>query len=242
MLRFTNVDQKPTRLPPVYGYKTHPLLPLRQALDPIIPRIQELDQFIKIAKNACHFPSEHGLTRDESAAIYLYTMDWGEQSLFRELNKVLRIEDRSVLIPWYGYLKLFDTAVQKLPNCQMNLWRGLNVNVSKNFKEGHEVIWWTLNSCSSSLKVVEQFLGPSATLFMIEAKNGKDISAYSNFPQEKEVILGLGTRLRIASNALSHSSLNVVHLLELSDDNEEELSSTLKGMSVTQSKKTTTGK
>jgi hypothetical protein len=75
MLRFTNVDHKPTRLPPVYGYKTHPLLPLRQALEPIVPQIQELDHFIKIAKNECHFPSEHDLTRDESAAIYLYTMD-----------------------------------------------------------------------------------------------------------------------------------------------------------------------
>ncbi len=147
-----------------------------------------------------------------------------------------------MLIPWHGYLKLFDTAVQKLPNRQMNLWRGINVNVSKNFKEEDEITWWALNSCSSSLKVIESFLGPSATLFMIEAKNGKDISAYSNFPKEKEVILGLGTRVRVASNALGHLSLNVVHLLELSDENEEDMSSALAGMNVTQSKKTTAGK
>jgi hypothetical protein len=242
MLRFTNIDRKPTRLPPVYGYKTHPVLPLRQALGPILPQIQELDHFIKIAKNECHFPSEDDLTRDESAALYLYTMDWGEQSLYRELNKILRMEDRSVLIPWYGYLKLFDNAVQKLPNRQMNLWRGINVNVSKNFEEDDEMTWWTLNSCSSSLKVVEGFLGSMSTLFMIEAKNGKDISVYSNFPKEKEVILGLGTRVRVASNALGHSSFNVVHLLELTDDNEEDMSSALASMSVTQPKKTAAGK
>jgi hypothetical protein len=107
MLRFSNVDEKPVRLPPVYGYHSHPSLPLQQALDPITAKIQGLNQYIKIAKTECHFPSEHGLTRDESAAIYIYTMDWGDQSLYRELNKILRIEDRSVLVPWYGYLKLF---------------------------------------------------------------------------------------------------------------------------------------
>ncbi|CAF4268826.1 unnamed protein product, partial [Rotaria sordida] len=79
MLRFTNVDHKPTRLPPVYGYRTHPLLPLRQALDPIVSKIDQLDEFIKIAKSECHFPSEHGLTREESASIYLYATDGGGQ-------------------------------------------------------------------------------------------------------------------------------------------------------------------
>ena len=242
MLRFTNVDHKPTRLPPVYGYRTHPLLPLRQALDPILSRIDELDEFIKIAKTECHFPSEHGLTREESASIYLYTMDWGEQSLYRVLNEALRVKDRSVLVPWHGYLKLFDTALQKLPSLQMNLWRGVNVDISKNFKEGEELTWWSFNSCSSAVKVVKQFLGPVSTLFMIEAKNGKSISAYSNFPEENEVILGLGTRLRVVSDALDHPSLNVVHLVELSDENEEELSSSLANMSVSQPVKTAASK
>jgi hypothetical protein len=242
MLRFTNVDKKPTQLPPVYGHKTHPLLPLREALDPLVPQIQELDYFIKIAKNQCHFPSEYGLTRDESAAVYLYTMDWGKQSLYRELNKILRIEDRSVLIPWHGYLKLFDTAVQKLPDLQKTVWRGIDANVSKNFKENDEMIWWTFSSCSCSLNVVEDFLDNTSTLFMIEAKNAKDIAAYSNFPKEEEVILGLGTRLRVTSNIPHRSSLNIVHLLELSNASDEELSSSLADTDATQYKKSAEGK
>jgi hypothetical protein len=227
MLRFTNVDPKPTRLPPVYGYRTHPLLPLRQALDPILSQISELDGFIKDAKNACHFPSEHGLTRDESASIYLYTMDWGEQSLYRVLNKALRVADRSVLVPWHGYLKLFNTALQKLPSHHMILWRGINVDITKNYKEDQELTWWTFTSCSSAVKVVKQFLGLVSTLLLVEAKNGKLISVYSNFPDENEVILGLGTRLRVVSDALDHSSVNVLHLLELSDTSGEELSAPL---------------
>ncbi|CAF1509334.1 unnamed protein product [Adineta steineri] len=242
MLRFTNVDHKPTRLPPVYGYRTHPLLPLRQALEPILPHIIELDEFIQIAKTECHFPSEHGLTREESAAIYIYTMDWGEQSLYRVLNGLLRINDRTVLVPWHGYLKLFDNALKKLPSQHMNVWRGVNVDISKNYKEGEELTWWNITSGSSTLKVVKKFLGQSSTLFLIEAKNGKLISAYSNFPEENEVILGLGTRVHVDSDPLGSSSLDVIHLVELSDKNEEKLTSAISNMTIGASTNTQIGK
>ncbi len=242
MLRFTNVDHKPTRLPPVYGYRTHPLLPLRQALDPIMSQINELDEFIQIAKTECHFPSEHGLTREESASIYLYTMDSDGQTFYKALNKALRQSDRSALVPWHGYLKLFDTALQKLPSLQMSLWRGVNGDITENFKEGEELTWWSFNSCSSTVKVVKGFLGPVSTLLMIEAKNGKPISAYSNFPEENEVILGLGTRLRVVGDALDHASLNVVHLIELSDGNKEQVSPSLATLSVSQPVKTAASK
>ena len=221
MLRFLNVDPTTTPLPPVYGYQSHLLVPLRQALDPMLTRINGLDEYITIAKKQCHFPSKHGLTRDESASIYIYTMDWGKQSLYRLLNEMLRVKDRSVLAPWYGYLKLLDTALKKLPSVQENLWRGINLDIAKNFKEGQEVSWWALSSCSSSLKVVKQFLGSTSTLFMIEAKNGKPISEYSSFGDENEVILGIGTHLRVKSDALGHTSMNVVHLLELTGDESE---------------------
>ncbi|CAF0965370.1 unnamed protein product [Adineta steineri] len=242
MLRFTNVDLKPTQLPPIYAYRTHPLLPLRQALEPVLSHINQLDEFIQIAKTECHFPSEHGLTREESAAIYIYTMDWGEQSLYRVLNGLLRNKDRTVLVSWHGYLKLFDTALKKLPSQHINLWRGVNLDISKNFKEGEELTWWNITSSSSLVNVVKQFLGPSSTLFLIEAKNGKLIAPYSNFPDENEVILGLGTRVRVVGDPLDFPSLNVVHLVQLLDENDEGPSSTLSNMNIGTSTKTGTGK
>ena len=217
MLRFTNVDHTMRKLPPIYGYQSHPLLSLRKALNPILSRIDRLDEYITIANRECHFPSEHGLTGDESASIYIYTMDWGEQSLYRVLNETLRVEDRSVLVPWNGYLKLFDTALKKLPSVQESLWRGVNSNVAFAFKKNQNPTWWAISSCSSSVDVVKKFLGETSTLFMIEAKNGKSISAYSKFKQENEVILWLGTRLRMKSGVLDHPSISVVHLLETTD-------------------------
>ena len=225
MLRFTNVDSEPTKLPPIYAYRTHPLLPLRQALEPVLSRINKLDEFIKVARDECHHPSEHGLTHEESASIYLYTMEWGAQSLYRVLNEALRIKDRSTLEPWHGYLKLFDTAIGKLPGLRMNLWRGVKGNISQNYQGDTRLTWWNISSCSAAVKVLQAFLGPVSTIFMIEAKNGKDISIYSSLPKEKEVVLGLGTRLHVVSDPLAHTSLNVVHMVELTDGNDEELPS-----------------
>ena len=233
MLRFTNIDTTSKRLPPIYAYRTHPLVSLRQALDPLIGEINELDHFIKIAKQECHFPSEHGLTKEESAAIYLYTMDWGESSLYRLLNQVLREEDRSVLVPWNGYIKLFDTALNKLPNHRIILWRGLNKDISKNYVAGKEITSWYFSSCSSAISEVKRFLGPVSTLLIIDARNGKDISLYSNFPKEKEVILGLGTRIRVADDVLDLASLTIVHLTEISTNEDGEINVDFSNMSIT---------
>ena len=225
--RFLNVDANPTRLPPVYGYHSHPLLSLREALGPVASQIAHLDRYIRIAKTECNSSSEHGLTNDESASIYIYTMDWGEQNLYQVLNALLRMEDRKVLRPWFGYLKLFDTALQKLPDQRMNLWRGINVDITKNYRGKVELTWWNFTSCSSSLPVVRQFLGAKSTLLMVEAKTGKSISAYSNFPKEKEVLLGMGTRVCVMDDPLEHSALNVIQLVEIHDDSDEQLASSL---------------
>ncbi|CAF1161901.1 unnamed protein product [Rotaria sp. Silwood1] len=238
MHRFTDIESTPKRLTPVYGYLTHQLVPLQKALEPISSQIDQLDRFSKIAKNECHFPSEHGLTRDESAAIFLYTMEWGESSLYQVINRTLRAEDRSTLKPWFGYLKLFDAAVQKLPTVQKNIWRGAARNIAQNYKAGDEFTWWTISSCSTTVNIIKDFLGSNSTLFLIEAVNGKDISKYTNYPSENEVILCPGTRLRVVSDPLDQPPMHVVHLQEVTDETEDQLTTTFHAMEVTSSSKT----
>ena len=237
MHRFTDVDSFPRKLTPVYGYLAYPLVPLQKALEPIASEIDQLDRFSKIAKSECCFPSEHGLTREESAAIFLYTMDWGEHSFYRILNRALRAEDRSSLKPWFGYLKLFDTAIQKLPNVQKHLWRGIAGNIAHSFKKDDKLTWWSISSCSTSVNIIKDFLGSNSTLFLIEAVNEKDISRYSNFPNEDEVILSLGTRLRVLSDPLQQPSMNLVHLREITDCEEEPPSNTFHSMVINPAQK-----
>ena len=52
------------------------------------------------------------LTRDMGAAIYLYTM---ESNFYRQVNKLLRVEDRTALKPFFPYLRLLLVALRRLP-------------------------------------------------------------------------------------------------------------------------------
>ena len=133
MNRFGDVDYSFNRLPPVYGYCTEKIVSLEKALEPIQSQIDQLPSFIMIAKEFCHFPSEHGLTKDQSAAVYIYTMEWGDTTLYRVLNNALRSENRQALKIWFPYLQLFDTALDKLPTVKEILWRGVPLDIGKNF-------------------------------------------------------------------------------------------------------------
>ncbi|CAF1232127.1 unnamed protein product [Adineta steineri] len=238
MHRFTDIESTSKRLPPVYDYLTYQLVPLSEALEPISSTVDQLDHFSEVAKTECHFPSEYGLTPDESAAVYLYTMEWGENSFNRVLNRALRAEDRSSLQPWFAYLKLFYVAVQKLPTIETNLWRGVPKDITTNFKKGDEFTWWTISSCSTSVNIIKDFLGPDSTLFLIEAMNGKDVSSCTNYPNENEVILCPGTRFRVVSDPLDQPPMHLIHLQEITGDNEESLSTALKTMTMISTTKT----
>ena len=228
MNRFGDIDTSCKRLPPVYGYRSEKLVSLEKALEPIESHIDELPYYIKIAKKNCRFPSEHGLSKDQSAAIYIYTMEWNETSLYRVLNQALRSENRQALKIWFPYLKLFDTALNQLPTVKEVLWRGIPLDIGKSFTKNQLVTWWSVNSCSSSLDVIKAFLcnKKNSTLFLIEAMNGKRISSYTEFENEDEIILRMGTQFRVKSNALDHpDGSHVVHLIEIDDNDDESLAS-----------------
>ena len=236
MSRYNDVQFDNTKLPPIYGHWSSPLVPLEQALQSVRPPIDQLPRYIQVAKKHCRYPSEHGLSRDESAAVYLYTMEWGDESLYRVLNKALRSETRRELTQWFPYLKLFDTALEKLPTVKECLWRGIDAGLTTKFEKDQDLIWWAVSSCSSSLDVIKDFVGKDAVLFMIQAMNGKDISGYTNFPDENEVLLRPGTRLRVAAGTFDHTGgLRVVHLKELSEEGDEELASGMATLQVSPS-------
>ena len=222
MNRFTDIDLKNEKLSAIAGYWSYRPVSLEDALRPFLSEIEQLDRSIKAAKRYCHHPSEHGLNQDESATVYLYTMEGGENSFYLALNNVLRLKDRQAAKKWFPFLKLFDSALRKLPTVRRNLWRGITGNVSRNYCKGQILTWWSVSSCSLSIESIEQFLpsGSVSTLFLIEASNGKNISGYTAFSDEEEVLLGLGTELRVEGKLVRDAgNLHIIQLLELSDDN-----------------------
>lgn len=112
-------------------------------------------------------------------------------------------------------MKLFITALDKLPSINKTVWRGVSGDVGLEFDDGYVHIWWSINSCSEDLSVVRQYLDNSSTLFAIDATHGKDISEYSAFQTEKEIILMPGTRVRAKCHSLSFEDrFFLIHLEE----------------------------
>jgi hypothetical protein len=229
MNRFGDIDLALKNLSPVCGYHDLKLVSLEEALQPIELQINDLPRYIKTAKKYCHRPSEHGLTHDESASIYIYTMEWDETSLYRLLNQALRNPDRKKVQVWFSYLKLFDSAMDKIPTVKEVVWRGIALDIGKSFVKNQRLTWWTVNSCSSSVGVIKHFFGNTNnyTLFMIEAVNGKNVSNYTAYEDENEIILPIGAQFRVKSDPLEQSNQSyLVHLIEIDDNKDETLAST----------------
>ena len=108
----------------IKGYEDEPLGSLEEALAPFYGKIDHLSEYVKEAKTKCHYPSEHGLTRDESAAIYIYTKKWGNGCLYDHLQAAWESNDKSKMKPWLKFLKLFKSGYEKLPTAKGEVWKG----------------------------------------------------------------------------------------------------------------------
>lgn len=209
-------------LSPLTGYADEHLLPLFKACAPLTDIIHDLSSYIQIAlKETSEQPSD-GLTIDESAAIRLYTMEWNQshQSLYSMLNGALKNGDREQLQPYFKYLKLFLTALVKLPCAPpLTIWRGVTKNLSAQFPPGTSVTWWAFSSCTTKLTVLENalYLGSTGdrTLFSVEAINGRTIRDHSHFVTEDEILLLPGTRMIVQSQFSPATNLHIIHLKQI---------------------------
>jgi hypothetical protein len=222
-LTTTNIiDDIKTDLSPIVEYAQEPLLPLFKACAPLNNILHNLSLYIQLALNETSEQPPDGLTIDESAAIRLYTIEWDtpHQSLYSMLNYTLKNNDREQLRPYFKYLKLFLTALAKLPCVpQLTVWRGVTKNLSVEFPPGTPVTWWAFSSCTASLTVLENnmYLGTTGerTLFSVDAINGRTIRNHSHFDIEEEILLLPGTHMIVQSQLTPARDLYIIHLKQV---------------------------
>jgi hypothetical protein len=222
-LRTTNIiNDISIDLGPIVGYAEEPLLPLFKACAPLTDIIHNLSFYIQIAINETPEVPPNGLTIDESASIRLYTMEWDgpHRSLYSMLNHTLKKDDREHLRPYFKYLKLFLTALVKLPCVPpLTIWRGVKKNSSAEFSPGTPVTWWAFASCTTELTVLESniYLGTTGerTLFSVEAINGRTVRAHSHFVIEDEILLLPGTYMIVQSQFSPAPDLHIIHLKQV---------------------------
>merc|ERR1711939_980121 len=140
-------------------------------------------------------PAIANTTVDEAAAIQLYTQHC---CLYPMLNSALRDhahpENLKAFLP---YLKLLLKGLNKLPLVRAQVYRGMSGDLHEEYNQlqGKVFRWWAFSSTTIRESNAETFLGDGdRTLFSIDAI-GVDISQFSAFPHESEVLLLPGTCL-----------------------------------------------
>ena len=187
-----------------------PFMSLEEAVEAIADFQPTVTDDTKKAKDHCR--QNTILTSDESAAVYLYTMD---SPFYRALNQALRAENPQALEPWSAYLNLLITALRKLPPCSTTMWRGVAGEIASEFSQNTIHTWESITSCSLEINVGACFAGEKSILFCINAIHGKGITKYSEFQGEREIILMPGTRLQVQSTSFDlNNGFYIVHLNE----------------------------
>ncbi|CAF3479879.1 unnamed protein product [Rotaria sp. Silwood1] len=207
---------------PIIGYAAEPILPLPLACAPLFDILYNLVFYVQLALDETPENPPNGLTVHESAAIRLYTLEWEtpHKSLYSMLNYTLKSSNREELRPYFKYMKLFLTALAKIP-CEpiTTVWRGVKKDLSAELQPGAPLTWWSFSSCTKSLTVLENnmYLGTvgERTLFSVEAINGRIISDHSHFATEDEVLLLPGTHMVVVSHLVPSPNLYIIHLKQV---------------------------
>ncbi|CAF0787473.1 unnamed protein product [Adineta ricciae] len=210
--RSVTPKEQSTKRNPMDGYQDMPLVSLEEATEALVPLVSNLKTFVETAKKDCK-KDLYGLTVDESAAIYLYTM---ATPFVYFINEAFQRETRAALKPWLSYLKLFVTAVEKLPSSKKTLWRGLSSTDVVSYPTEDICTWWHITSCSTNVKMTQYCVVQDvATVLAINATNAKDISKLSAFPDEEEIVLLPGTKLHIVGDPFFfQNAFSIIHLEE----------------------------
>jgi Ran GTPase-activating protein (RanGAP) involved in mRNA processing and transport len=97
------------------------------------------------------------------------------------------------------------------------IYRGIRMDVSEEFPEGKSFIWWAFSSSTSSIKVLEQFLGQNGnrTIFNIECDSARDISKHSFYQSENEMLMYPARQFQVISKFNSGNKLKIIQIKEI---------------------------
>jgi uracil DNA glycosylase len=213
-------DEGKEGLPPIAGVLATTLKSFLAAMKPVLEVLPDIDgdveESYEVAQEAAGGKHPNGLSADEIAAFYLYTT---ESDFYRELNATLRDPDRKRIVPYFGYLRLFFSALSKLQGHKESLWRGVALDLRDQYPKGGTVTWWGVSSCTAKLSVAKGFLGSRGKrmLFEVLPVLAVSIRSYSAFTGEDEYILAPGTQLKVLDVKNAPGGLCTVKLEELAD-------------------------
>ena len=189
---------------------------------------------------------EHGLVRNEIAAIHLYTMSIRDEHsrIFGALNAALRggQEKPQLVKPFFKWIRLLQHALLKLPPAPpsdiiFRAERRDDATTKKFLRRTHKergvFPLWGFSSCTVDAEVAETDYfttksepDPEAGRRLLYAINGgssaRDIQRYSAVPTDAEVLLPCAIGFKVKSVVGSDGGLLVMHLAQIASQKEQQ--------------------
>lgn len=213
---FEEVDKEESKLPPLAGILSLPIpKTLAEAIGAAADKNSINNSVTKgdvLAKKQAGTPLRP-MNKEEYGSIMLYTSN----AIYRDLNKVLRDENRQGVQKYFNYLRLLLSAADALPQKNVTLWRGISVDLSTQYKVDSTIVWWGVSSCTSDQQVARNFMngcGGDCTFLTIDTKTAVDISQITFYSNEKESLLMPGTQLKVKSVS-KKGKIAEIHLEEV---------------------------
>jgi hypothetical protein len=183
----------------------------RAALAPVLADMVAAASLIVMAPHVQTLCVQRGITPVEAQCIAVYTMDarsYGrtrEDSVFYVFNAALRAGDTEQVQRWSVFAKLFCDAVDKLPGVSCAVYRGLDqplTQVSHLYVKGSTLFFNGVTSTTTDKADTLQQFGKGAdgrpgTLLRIAATDVKNISMFSAYPSESELIASVNSSYRV---------------------------------------------
>ena len=111
------------------------------------------------------------------------------------------------------------TGLEKLPDFEGDCWRGYNhgtkADIIRNYPLGRPVQWGAFTSVTTDLDAARGFAPDTRVIFKIAVTSGRDINAYSFFPQEGEILLSPSHRFTVSSKPREEGGFTIINLVQV---------------------------
>jgi len=169
------------------------------------------------------------LEPDETVAILAYTYDnqtdHKSGNLYFEMNNALRQRGlaarKGMLSTWGPYVHYLLRGLNKLPAFVGDVYRGMcgKEQVVREYKKGRPIQWGAFSSCTTTYETTKAFTNQlEGVIFKIALQSGRQISSYSFFPSEDEVLLLCTSKFVVTSEAYLRDGYTMIDLLETTGD------------------------
>ena len=136
------------------------------------------------------------LNPNQILALYLYTANL---DLFKNVN--LNLTNISISSPWYGFISCLYQGLCLLPDYKGDCFRAVDLPFdSVKFALNNIIQWNTFAIGNIDWKNSSELIGlKRGMIFIIKSKTGKNISSYSKYPQENEIVFVPGTSFEVTN-------------------------------------------